>query len=161
MAEVGQVDLRAQVDALAGFAACQSGQRPAVDVVGFESGVGEGDDLGQETVYTDEARERIPEHVLGLFVQGKEAFHARLHGGVYLFMGALAQDEGGGLLHLARVQDVEFVQCVSGVEQQVGIGGGRHGLAVVDGEGVADVVGVIDEVEDESPGLVGMGPVEA
>ena len=75
-------------------------------------------------------------------------------------MGTVAEHESGGLLHLAGVQDVEVVQFLAGVEQHVGMGGRRHGLAVVDGEGVADVVAVVDEIEDERSVLVGMGPVE-
>ena len=74
---------------------------------------------------------------------------------------SLASRKAGGLVHLARVQDLEVVQLVSGVEQQVGIGGRRHSLAVIDGESIADVVAVVHEVEHERPVLVGMGPVEA
>ena len=162
VAEVGEFDFGAQVDDPSGvLVPDEGGQGPAVDVVAFEVDVGELDDLGQEAVHPHEAGQRVPEHVLVLFVEVLEAFDAGLHGGVDLFVRTVAEHESGGLLHLARVQDVEVVQVVAGVEQQVGIGGRRHGLAVVDGEGVADVVAVVDEVEDERAVLVGMGPVEA
>ena len=95
-----------------------------------------------------------------LFVQCLEAFDGGLHGGVDLFMGAVAEHEPGGLVHLARVQDLEIVQFVSGVEEQVGIGGRRDCLAVVDGEGILDVLAVVDEVEYEGAVLVGVDPVE-
>ena len=162
VAEVGQFDFGVEVDSLTWLAAYQSGQGPAVDVFAFEGRVGELHDLGEEAVDAHEAGERIPERVLVVLVQGLETFNGGLHGGVdLLVVVVLVQDERRGLLHLAGVQDVEVVQVIAGVEYQVRVGGWCDGLAVVHREGIADLVGVVDEIEDERAVLVGVGPVEA
>ena len=58
------------------------------------------------------------------------------------------------------VEHVEAVEFVTGVEQQVGVGGRGDGLAVVDGERFLNLIGLVHEINDERACLVGVDAVE-
>ena len=64
MPQVGQLHRPGEVDGFARAGLDEGLQRPAEQVVAFEVGIAEGDDLGQEAVDADESAEIVAEPVL-------------------------------------------------------------------------------------------------
>ena len=80
--EMGQLDLGTEVEPLGGLAGQIGEQRSGVEVVALEMPVDVRDDLGDELVHRDEAREHVAEDVLHLLVQLEEARAGRVERGV-------------------------------------------------------------------------------
>jgi len=148
VAEVGQLDLGAQVEPLDRAAVAEiQRQRSAVDVVALERRVGEGCDLGDERVGPHEARQSVAELQTILVAELLEAGLARSQGGIslgraLLIGGADAEERGHRRLDLFGSQHVELVETTPGVPQEVGVGGWCDGAPVELLERRDDVVGV-------------------
>ena len=167
MAQVGQLDLGAQVEPLdrPGVAQVER-ERAAVDVVALKRGVREGGDLGDERVGPHEAVERVAELQALLVVQLLEACLGRPEGRVGLGRALLigcagAEQRGHRRLDLLGSQHVEVVEATPGVPEDVRVGGRRDRAAVELLERLDDVLGVVAEVEHERALLQRVDAVEA
>lgn len=167
MAQVGELDLGAQVESLDGAGVAEvERERPTVDVVALERRVREGGDLGDERVGPHEARQGVAELQALLIAQLLKASLRWPEGGVGLSRALLIRRGGAEQrrhrgLDLLGSQHVELVEVASGVPEDVGIGGRRDGAPMKLLERRDDVVGVVAEVEHEGALLQRVDAVEA
>ena len=167
MAEVGELDLGAQVEPLdrAGVAEIER-ERAAVDVVALERGVGEGRDLGDERVGPHEAGQGVAELQALLIAHLLEARLGRAERGVGLRRALVigragAEQRGHRRLDLLGSQHVEVIETTPGVPEDVGVGRRRDRAPVELLERLDDVVGLVAEVENEGVLLQRVDAVEA